>query len=142
MKIDPESHLDHGLTQAHIDHMMERFADKTTFFIETFEMPAELPDLMNGLYGPRVGDPPVTEDQVHYKVRGDRKGESRMIAKPPRPTRMMTVIAGPADDVEGIVLYTAYGGVSAERAPFDAPEDEKEKSARFWSEHALASEGQ
>ena len=140
MQIIPDSHLDHGLTQDHVDFLMKKFADRTDFFIETVEMPSELSDLQNELYGPRAGDDPVTEDEVHYAVRGDRKGESRRIAKPSRPTRFMTVIAGPEEDVLGLVLYTAYGGVSAEREPFDAPPEALAASEKFWAEHALASE--
>ena len=42
MKITDDSHLDHGLTEAQIDYLKERFAEKDAFFIETFELPAEL----------------------------------------------------------------------------------------------------
>jgi len=140
MQIIPDSHLDHGLKQDHVDFLMKEFGDRTDFFIETVELPPELSDLQNELYGPRVGDEPVTEDEVHYAVRGDRKGKSRMIAKPSRPTRFMTVIAGPSEGYDGIVLYTAYGGFSAEREPFGAPPEALAASEKFWSEHALASE--
>ena len=140
MKITSDSHLDHDLTPAHVARLLERFANKTGFFIETVELSAELPPVMCGLHGPAVGDAPVPESEVEYVVRGARLGASRVVDRAPRPTRKLTVIAGPHDD-ESCILYTAFGGPVAPREPFDEglkTEAEKQASKDFWAVHALS----
>ena len=138
LKIVSESHLDHGLTKAHQAFIVRRFGERTGFFIETFELPSELAPLECALYGPLAGDEPVEECDVHYARRGDRAGESRLVNRPMRETRTMTVVAGPHGD-EPCVLYTSYGGPAAPREPFDLPEGERGESEAFWASHALAS---
>ena len=141
MIISPESHLDHGLGDDHIEFLKREFKGRKGFFIETFTLPVDLDPLKSGLYGPLSGDEPITEDRVSYETRGDRPGESRMLKAPHRDTRTMTVIAGPDGD-ESCVLYTSYGGPNAPREPFDPAfaEDPKglAESKAFWAEHALA----
>jgi hypothetical protein len=140
--IHPNSHMDHGLTESHVKWLLERFADKTGFFIETVELPDALPSLLSGIHGPAAGDAPVPEDEVHYSRRGDRAGASRLCHRAPRATRLMTVIAGPRG-AEPCSLYTAFGGGLAPREPWDASlrtDAEKSESAAFWSVHALSVE--
>ena len=91
----PDSHFDHALTPAQIDHIMKLFGDRPGFFIETFTLPPELGTVPCGLYGPIVGDPPIGEDEVTYTPRGDRAWSSRLIDLPPRQQHEVTVIAGP-----------------------------------------------
>lgn len=140
MKIVADSHLDHGLTEAQVAHIADRFADRDAFFIESFELPEGLGLCPSGLYGPAAGDAPVDESAVHYATRGDRPGESRMVDRAPRLQRTVTVIAGPHGD-ESCVLYTAHGGPVAPREPFDAGLDDAGKAelTAFWAQHALAS---
>lgn len=90
-----ESHLDHDLTNAQVAFIMERFANRDAFFIETVELPSELGTVPCGLYGPLVGDPPIAEPEVSYAARGTRAWKSRLVAKPMRASRLLTVIAGP-----------------------------------------------
>lgn len=45
MIVLPVSHLDHDLTPAHVAWLTSHFADRTGFFLETVELPAELPPL-------------------------------------------------------------------------------------------------
>ena len=90
--IHADSHLDHALTPAHMAFLVSHFADRTGFFIETVTMPDDLPSLTCGLYGPSMGDPPVTEG-VSFEARGERAYPSRMVALPMRPTRLLTVSA-------------------------------------------------
>jgi len=71
MQIVAASHLDHGLTEAQINHVRERFAGRDSFFIESFELPEGLGLCPSGLYGPAAGDAPVEESAVHYAQRGD-----------------------------------------------------------------------
>lgn len=117
MKITSDSHLDHDLTPAHLAFLRERFGDREGFSLETIELPTHLESLTSALYGPSVGDPAVPEESVVYVRRNDRNGKSRMIDAPLRPTRLMTVIIGPENGET--ILYTAFGGPSAPREPFD-----------------------
>lgn len=137
--IHPDSHLDHGLTEAHLELIRYAFADREGFFISTVELPPELPSLECALYGPIMGDSTITEDMVHYRVRGNRKHASRMVDLPMRPTRKLTVIAGPHDG-QPCVLYTAFGGPITPKEPGDRSmqTDEFEQARAFWSAHALA----
>lgn len=143
MKIAADSHLDHGLSPAHVAWLVERFADRQAFFIESVELPAQLSSLTCGLHGPATGGEPVPESECHRAVRGERKGPSRLCKREPKPTRVVTVIAGPDGD-EPCVLYTAYGGPQAPREPWDESLDDagRAESEAFWAEHALSAEGE
>lgn len=138
MEIVAESHLDHGLNEAHIAFLKARFAEKTAFFIETLELPEGLPSLECGLHGPLTGGEPVPEAEVFYGARNGRAGHSRLCTRAPLKTRKLTVIAGPAEG-KPCVLYTAYGGPLAPREPWDETlsAEEKAESEAFWKEHAL-----
>ena len=139
MKIIAASHLDHGLPVDVAAYIAERFADRDAFFIETIELPAELPSAKSALHGPCVGDAPVSDLEVWHEIRGNRQGPTRFCARPPRVTRLVTVVAGPHGS-EPCVLYTAYGGPEAPREPWDpslAPQ-QIEESREFWATHALS----
>jgi hypothetical protein len=158
LKILPASHVDHGLSDHDLEWLKDKYRDAESFFIETCTLPGDdgwccqLPGgppfgpsgsgtrLPCGLHGPAAGDLPVLESDVHYRVRGNRKNASRLVNRPTRPTRQVTVIAGPAGD-EPCVLYTAYGGPEAPREPGDTSIqswDEVQKSRKFWADHALS----
>lgn len=141
MRITTESHLDHGLTPAHVAWLTELFAEREAFFVETVEIPSELSPLTCGLHGPATGGEPVPESEVHYARRGQRAGESRLCRRPPQETRLVTVVAGPDGD-EPCVLYTAYGGPSAPRESWDETLDDagRAESSAFWRLHALSAE--
>lgn len=134
------SHLDHGISQALVRYLCEQFVDRDAFFIETIELPEELAEgLECGLYGPIVGDEPVGDAFVCWAPRGDRAWPSRIVmGRGKRPTRTLTVIAGPHGEYS-CVLYTAYGGPCATRELGDPslPEEEKRAAFEFWAEHAL-----
>lgn len=134
--VHAESHVDHGIGAAQLDWLKERFRDKDGFFIETVELPEALGTVPCGLYGPLVGDKPITED-VYEAKRGQREWTSRLIGYPTRPTRKVTVIAGPHDGLP-CVLFTAFGGPLAPQEPGDPGCKDVEASKRFWSEHALS----
>jgi hypothetical protein len=138
------SHCDH-VTAEILAFLARIFADRTGPFIETIELPPELGPICNALYGPAVGDPPITEDQVYYACRPGRLRPSRLVARPPRPTYQLTVIAGLRLDLQtGIrhecALITCFGGPHAPREVCDLnlSEEELEQCRRFWAEHALA----
>lgn len=140
MIITPDSHLDHGLKPAHLEYLTKRFADRTAFFIETIELPTYLPTVPCGLYGPAMGDEPVLESEVTYRVRDGRAGPTRTCTgwRRGRRTWKLTVVAGPHEG-QPCVLYTAYGGPAAPREPWDpslSPEEAAESRA-FWAVHAL-----
>jgi hypothetical protein len=136
----PNSHLDHGITEAQIHHIFERFAARDSFFIETITLPHELGTVPCGLYGPIMGDAPIGEAEVSYGRRGDRAWDSRLIQLPARQRREVTVIAGPHEEkcdpahhwpkqcilCEGTgaikhacILFTAFGGPLAPQEPGD-----------------------
>jgi hypothetical protein len=140
MKRIDASHLDHGLTEPQISHIMATFAGRDAFFIETIELPEELGMVDCGLHGPLMGDDPVGDDECELVRRGDRPNLSRLCDRQPRPTRQVTVIAGPHGD-DPCVLYTAFGGPVAEKEVGDptlTDDDAIAKSAAFWAEHALS----
>ena len=91
----PDSHVDHSLTEDQLRYLLGRFADRQAFFLETIELPEELGTVPCGLWGPLVGDPPVDETCVQYAQRGTRTWTSRMVDRLTRPTRLVSVIAGP-----------------------------------------------
>lgn len=132
-----ESHVDHGLTEAQLTYLLDRFADRQTFFIEAIILPAVLGTVPCGLYGPLVGDSAIDENAVTYAPRGSRAWPSRLVDLPVRQQRAITVIAGPHDG-HACILYTAFGGPASPQEPGDPGCKDPEASAAFWREHALA----
>lgn len=144
LQLHAESHLDHGLSPAHLEFLLKRFADRSGFFVETVTLPAELSALSCALYGPKMGDLPIPETEVSYERRGERTWASRVVYRPSRPSRLVTVIAGPYKG-EPCVLYTAHGGPAAAKEPgsmpANAPPRELDAARDFWALHALAVSG-
>jgi hypothetical protein len=139
LAINADSHLDHGLTVPHLRFVLAHFHDRTSFFVCTLELPAELPELMCGLYGPAVGDAPVLDIQVLHEPRPGRAWPSRLVSLPPRQSKLLTVVAGPHEDIP-CLLYTAYAGPEAPREPGDttlSPEA-RQRAREFWAVHALS----
>jgi hypothetical protein len=155
------SHVDHGLTEDQLRHLLDRFADRAAFFIETIELPEDLGTVPCGLWGPSMGDAPIGDDAVVHASRGDRAWTSRLVDRPTRPTRLVTVIAGSHEEpcpqcttcaanndcptCHGAgnlkypcVLYTAFGGPLAPQEPGDPGCKDPVASTTFWREHALA----
>jgi len=132
-----ESHVDHGLTEAQLRYLFDRFADRNGFFIETIELPEQLGTVPCGLHGPLMGDAPIIETEVLRQVRGDRTWQSRLVDRAPRQVRTVTVIAGPHGDLP-CVLYTAFGGPLAPQEPGDPGCRDLTASLAFWDQHALS----
>ena len=139
LTINALSHLDHGLTTAHLRFLLERYRDRDAFFIETLELPPALAALECGLYGPIMGDAPIAEADVVWRPRADRPYASRLVRRPPRPTRLLTIIAGP-HEAFACMLYTSFGGPAAPRELGDPAlaGAELEAARAFWAEHALS----
>jgi hypothetical protein len=133
------SHLDHALPREVVDYLLAHFVDRSAFFIESIDLSAHLPSVECGLHGPVMGDASVPDAECSSEVRGDRGGPSRLCARPLRPCRVVTVIAGPHGG-HPCVLYTVFGGPSAPREPWDPSlsDAERAESVAFWSEHALS----
>ena len=133
-------HADHGIPHFTVLQVIQALNPPEGFFLRTVDLPDGAPDAMNALYGPRSGDEPVAEADVFYAQRSEDRPPSRMIDLPKRPTRKVTVIGMAEPD--GVVVYTIYGGPSAEREPGDpsiANDPELVKAAKaFWAKHALA----
>jgi hypothetical protein len=136
MKLHDESHVDHGLTPSQIDWLLERYADRDAFFIDTVELPAELGTVPCGLHGPIMGDDPVSEDEVVHETRGDREWTSRLCDREARGVRQVSVIAGPHEE-EACILYTAFGGPVAPQEPSDPGNRDLDAATAFWADHAL-----
>jgi hypothetical protein len=141
MKITANSHLDHALPPEVVAFIAERYANQTSFLIETIDLPEGFEPVSCILIGPSVGLPTVDEARVTYEVRGPRRYASRMCASPKSLSRQVTVIMG---EHEGeAILFTAYGGPCAPREPGDpsiTSWEELQASRKFWSEHALSNE--
>ena len=131
------SHVDHGLTEDQLNFLLDRFADRKAFFIETIELPENLGTAPCGLYGPIMGDEPINEAEVVHEHRGNRAWTSRLVNRPTRPTRKVTVIAGPHEGHD-CILWTAFGGPLALQEPGDPGCKDPAASATFWRDHALA----
>jgi hypothetical protein len=134
-----DTHLDHSLTEEHLKFVLgldpsTRGDISSPVRAFAVEMPAALAPLPCGLHGPIMGDDPVPEDEVIYEVRGNRKGESRLVDRPVRQSRFVAVVAGPHDGHDW-VLFTAYGGPVMPREPFD---DDSEETKEIWATHALS----
>jgi hypothetical protein len=127
----PESHLDHHLTDAQVAYVLQLFADRVAFFIETLELPAELGTVPCGLHGPLMGDAPVHDAEVTRERRGTRAWTSRLVDRPARPVRTVTVIAGPHGD-HACIVYTMFGGPLApqERGEIRGQIEEIERKRR------------
>jgi len=139
MIIHKDSHTDHVSPET-LEHVLERFAGRDGFFIETFELPDGRPPLPCALYGPDVGDAPVTDAECVMRARPGRAYQSRTVPRPARPTRTCTVIAGPYAG-SPCVLFTAFGGPCAPKELGDPnlKPEERPASEAFWARHALAS---
>lgn len=140
MILHKDSHTDYGLTKDQVDFIVSLFSERREFFIASLELPAELGTVPCGLFGPDMGDAPVSDEEVTNENRGERAWTSRLVSREPRPTRTVTVIAGPHDGHE-CVLFTAFGGPHAPREPGDPSikdDAELRRSKQWWSEHALA----
>ena len=154
-----DSHVDHGLTEAQIEYLLQRFADRDGFFVETITLPRELGTVPCGLYGPLMGDAEIGEAEVTHATRGTRAWSSRLVDLPARQQHEVTVVAGPHEEpcdpthhwpkqcilcdgtgkiMHPCVLYTAYGGPTAPQEPGDPGCEDPVASAAFWRDHALA----
>ncbi len=160
MIIHKDSHTDHAITPDQWAYILAQFTHRSSFFIETIELPEGLGPVMNGLYGPSCGDAPIPDSAVYYAQRPPRTWNSRMTRLPARPTRFVRIIAGPRGGHD-CVLFTAYGVFSKDMP--QAPREPRELLTRydalpfgdarrgelhkeicaaedFWDEHALATE--
>ncbi len=131
-------HADHGLVSEHFTAIEKAVEGIQGFFIKVISLDG-LPPLESALYGPSVGDDPVSD--AILVVRNNRPGPSRMVR---RPMKLATgLVAIGMVNEEGILLFTAYGnthGIVAPREPWDKglSEEEKKQAEEFWAVHALA----
>lgn len=135
-------HGDHGLTEEHLKVIDVELADwKGELMMKVITLPEGCPDVPSALYGPSVGDDPVTEDKVKYESRNGRPGKSRLIDLPHRPARNIAMLGARTE--LGLMLFTAYGTQSdrlSEREWWDNSmlPHEALVAAKFWCDHALA----
>jgi hypothetical protein len=136
MILHEDSHTDHVSPDV-LNFVLEKFKDRDGFFAEVIELPEGL-TAECGLYGPIMGDPPVPEEEVSYLVRAGRMWRTRMVDRPKRQVKTVTVIGGSYQE-HPCVLWTVYGGPLAPQELNDPAlkDEDREKSRKFWSEHAL-----
>lgn len=143
------SHTDHGLQPQHWGFLLdvagshvEECGDALISLIRTVVLPEGCPDINNALYGPACGDPEVKDNEVVLESRNGRPWVDRMIDRPSRPSRLLTIIAVPEwrgeEAGRRLVVFTAYGGPAAPQNPADPSNKDVEGARRFWSQHALA----
>lgn len=144
------THTDHGLIQQHWGFVLdvagmhvEACGSELKPLIRTVELPSGCPDVENALYGPACGDAPVTDAEVTLERRGDRPWADRLVDRPRRPSRLLTIIAVPEfrdvpEKGKRLVCFTAYGGPQAPQHPEDPSNRDPEGARKFWAEHALA----
>tara|TARA_R100001443_G_scaffold25942_4_gene39065 strand:- start:16541 stop:17038 length:498 start_codon:yes stop_codon:yes gene_type:complete len=154
------AHDDHDLQSEHLTYIDTVLSDwDGSFIIKCLKLPDELPSIPSALYGPEAGDDPITNDQVFYLVRNNRRGPSRLINAPMRPARNLVVIGMQVEDGT-MLLFTAYGTQASMASPkewWDYPPPDltgmcprelsvwcqrTSESADFWSLHALATGGE
>lgn len=138
LTITKDSHT-HNFNKKILDMIVEKYSDKEEFFIDTFTLVGVT--LLCGLYGPIMGDEPITSSACHMAPRAGREYPSRIVNGPMRPTDQITVIAGPHEG-DPCILYTCFAGPVAPKEPTDPALTDKERaeSIKFWSEHALSNE--
>lgn len=134
-------HADHGISQSTMQLLVDQIAPftPTGFFLKTLDLPHGHEPVESLLYGPAAGDAPVAESEVVYKQRSPDRPASRMVNRPRRLSKRVTIIGVAAED--GVTIFTCHGGEAAAREPGDASlTDPKElqESKTFWSQHALA----
>ncbi len=132
MKVHAESHLDHNINPAQLEHLCALFANRNAFFVETVELPEHLGTV------PCALQLDVPESEVRYEKRGDRAWTSRLCLREPRNVREVTVVAGPIEGETEIVIYTVYGGSCAPQEPGDPGCRDVEASKLFWARAALS----
>jgi len=132
-------HQDHGITSAQAAHIQERLVVAVTeggFFIQQVEIPANLGTVPCGLYGPAMGDAPVSDEDVILEARGDRAWQDRLLDKPYRQVGYVQTI-GIRDD-SGFTVFTMYGGPLAPQNPEDPTNNDPKGARQWWAEHALS----
>ena len=141
------AHDDHDLQPEHLRFLDEALSDwDGSFMKRVLTLPPSYQSIPSALYGPVVGDEPVTDDMVTYEVRNKRPGPSRLIDAPMRPARNLVVIGMQVEDGT-MLLFTAYGTQSNEVSPREwwdsgMKPHEAIEAATFWSTHALATGGE
>jgi hypothetical protein len=141
------SHVDHGLTPEQLAAALALVpaAPEDLVTVDTVELPPELGTVPCALFGPCMDDGSVPDSEALVGVRVGRAGPSRLVLRPARETRLVTVIAGPPPGPHPAfagerAIYTVFGGPAAPREPWDPShpnERSRELSAEFWAEHAL-----
>jgi hypothetical protein len=155
------AHDDHDLQPEHLEFIDDALQDwDGRFIIKVLTLPDYCPDLPSALYGPAAGDKPISEDQVVYETRGNRRGPSRLIDAPMRLARNMVVIGAWPKNEKTPLLFTAYGTQATTASPRewwdippldftnDTPTETYQalttwynqcvEAVSFWEEHALA----
>lgn len=130
-------HADHGIKDAQLKFIVGKLmAEDDGFFIKEVKIPGQVPC---GLYGPIMGDSPISDNEIEMVSRGRWEFGFRMIDKPMRPVDYVQAIGTKNGDE--LTIYTIYGGPLVSQNPNDPDNQNPEESKKFWSAHALSSQG-
>jgi|6_EtaG_2_1085325.scaffolds.fasta_scaffold03118_4 hypothetical protein len=131
-------HADHGINQPHLDYIYSEIMKLNVegLFILRIDLPEELGKVSCGLHGPAMGDEPIAEEEVTYKVRGDRAWTDRLVNREPRFVSYVQAI-GIRRTPRTVQLFTCYGGPLAPQNPNDPTNQDVDGAKVFWAEHAL-----
>lgn len=142
-------HDDHGITDGQMEFIRNVVVNDETIEYDEgtngfFKREIEITDdsllpVPCGLYGPAMGDEPVTDDQVFFLKRNDRQWYDRCISAPVRPVAYVQVI-GQKNENENFTVFTVFGGPLAPQNPSDPTNKDPKAAAQWWQVHALVSE--
>ena len=136
-------HADHGINDHQMDYIklrLESNKDLNSFLIQEVKLLVQDHGYAPcALYGPAMGDEPITDDMVRMEKRSEDRPADRLIKAHLRCVDYVQAIGIMDRDKDTCTLFTVYGGPLAPQNPEDPtlPEEGKAESVEFWSKHAL-----
>jgi len=137
-------HADHSMDSRSLTWCLAQ-VQPMGFFLQTFTIPSDHKSAVNALWGPACGDEAVVGTLLR---REGRNYDDKMIDRPTRPSRLVTVIG--VKEQDGFTVFTAHGGPAAEKneqqvrqefADGKCTQEDVDRVTAFWKDHALSSQG-
>ena len=128
-------HADHNITASQlseIQNSLKKTVKDDGFFIREIKLKTKAPC---ELWGPAMGDPDVSEDEVFYASRGERPWMDRLVSMYSRDVDYVQAIG--IKTGETFTLLTTYAGPLAPQNPEDPSNQDPKAAKDFWNVHAL-----